>query len=129
MGGEAARLGDFLHAVERGRKLVIVSLANTVEALGATADDQMRGAELGGAIRRAGHPGQFLRQNVVEDEVAAGIGRHERQPVVAEQGPHVFHAKIKKVPVEELDALITRRRDVREGPAHVAKGAVGEIGD
>ena len=89
----------------------------------------MRRAQFGGAIGSTGHPCQFLGQNVVKDEVPAGIGGHQRKPVVRQKLPHVCSGGVQQISVEQLNPLIARRRDIGEGAVHRAEGAIAELGD
>src|SRR5919199_5785485 len=70
---------DFDDPLEPRSQPAIVLLLNAARSYGATADDEMLGAELCGQVRRLLDLAQLILQNLLVDEVRAGVDRDELQ--------------------------------------------------
>ena len=127
MAAQPTGFGYCLDLVQGRTELHIVLVADTVETFGASPDDQMRRTEFGGAVGGTGNPGQLFRQDIVEDEIAAGIGGHQRKAGFGEKVAKVGGAVVKQIAIEQFDAFISCRGNVVEGAVHVAECAIGEL--
>ena len=74
MGAQSVAACNTDDLLEGGAKPLDVVRLRSAETLGAAADNQMFGAKFGCGPRRPVDAGEFLIEDVIEDEVAAGIG-------------------------------------------------------
>ena len=131
MGDESARFCERVRLVESLGEPLIISGRDPSQPLCAAADHQMLGAKAGACVGDARDAAEFLLETVGEDEVRAGIGSDQFDAGPIQRAAQGLRATrmVEDVAVEQFDALIAGRTNLRDRTADIAEGEIRELTD